>query len=151
MLTAYYRLLKPFLLPSQRSPEEEQQHNELDDETKELDLLLNTLITGQHPNSKNFMRFARRYNKEFACGTITTISDPVPGGYQVVKLNGNVTFQMSGLHPPTTLNEDGEPLHKHLCGQVWTLDPDEAIYVRQARNDEDALGLSVSKFFHVLL
>lgn len=134
----FYRLQRPFLLPSQRTVDDEDYHQSLSDNSRELDRLLNELITTgarKHRLSDAFLRHIDRFNHELAFGTATVDHQPTPGGYQPVKINGMVTYRISGLLPP-----DGQP---ELCGQVWTLTPEEAIDVRQQRNQQQRLQLNV--------
>uniref|UniRef100_A0A914H8H6 ATP-dependent DNA helicase n=1 Tax=Globodera rostochiensis TaxID=31243 RepID=A0A914H8H6_GLORO len=141
----FYELQRPFLRPAQRQQKDEEEFNQLDDNTKQLDLLLNDLIMGRHALSKKFIKCVDRYNHEMAYGTATTEQKPVQGGYQPVKMNGMVTYRLSGINPPR--NADGST-RDELCGQVWTLNPDDAIELRKRRNmdanlklDEELLGL----------
>lgn len=138
--------MKSFLPPEQRSEDDERKHERLAEEAKELDLLLHTLISGQHPDKKDFLKYARKYNQEFACGTISTQKQHVPGAYVPIKINGQVGFNLSGLHRPANPDPATGEQRVHIGGQVWTLDPDEAINVRRNRNNDERLGLSVRKF-----
>jgi hypothetical protein len=138
MASHFYKLQRPFLRPGQRIQEDEAAHNLLDDEAKELDMLLTNLITGRHRQSSHFLGAVAQYNSEMAFGTATTQQQPVPGGYQPVKMNGMVTYRLSGINPP----DDPVRLNE-ICGQVWTLNPDEAIALRQQRNVQQRLHLSV--------
>lgn len=114
-----------------------------------MDRLLNELITTgarKHRLSDAFLRHIDRYNHEMAFGTASTEHEDTPGrGYQPVKINGMVTYRISGLLPP-----NGEPA---LCGQVWTLTPEEAIDVRQQRNQQQRLQLNVCivRYFYLFL
>jgi hypothetical protein len=138
----FYDMLDPFLRPDQRSQPNEDQHNELNNATQVMDLLLNELITGQDNEYRKFRKNARWYNKEFACGTISTVSQPVPRGYPAIKINGQVGFNLSGLHPPSTVDPDTGENRVHFGGQVWTLDPEEAIPIRQGRIQNRRLNVS---------
>uniref|UniRef100_A0A914HAT8 ATP-dependent DNA helicase n=1 Tax=Globodera rostochiensis TaxID=31243 RepID=A0A914HAT8_GLORO len=136
----FYELQRPFLRPAQRLQNDEEVHNQLDNNSKLLDCLLNDLIMGRHPLSNKFIKLVARFNHELAFGTATTEQKPVPGGYQPVKMNGMVTYRLSGLNPPR--NADGST-REELCGQVWTLNPDDAIELRQRRNLDAGLQLDV--------
>uniref|UniRef100_A0A183CSK0 SWIB domain-containing protein n=1 Tax=Globodera pallida TaxID=36090 RepID=A0A183CSK0_GLOPA len=129
---------------------DEEKHNQLDGSTKQMDLLLNDLIMGRHALSKKFIKCVDRYNHEMAFGTATTEQKPVPGGYQPVKMNGMVTYRLSGINPPR--NADGST-RDELCGQVWTLNPDDAIELRKRRNMDANLKLDeeLLKLLHQLL
>uniref|UniRef100_A0A183C0L1 ATP-dependent DNA helicase n=1 Tax=Globodera pallida TaxID=36090 RepID=A0A183C0L1_GLOPA len=134
----FYELQRPFLRPAQRLQKDEDAHNQLDNDSKQLDSLLNDLIMGRHRLSNKFMKMVDRFNHELAFGTATTEQKPVPGGYQPVKMNGMVTYRLSGLNPPQ--NSDGST-REELCGQVWTLNPDSAIDLRKRRNLDGGLRL----------
>uniref|UniRef100_A0A914H992 Helitron helicase-like domain-containing protein n=1 Tax=Globodera rostochiensis TaxID=31243 RepID=A0A914H992_GLORO len=134
----FYELQRPFLRPAQRLQNDEELHNQLDDTSKHLSSLLNDLIMGRHPLSSKFIKMVDRFNHELAFGTATTEQKPVPGGYQPVKMNGMVTYRLSGLNPPR--NADGTT-RDELCGQVWTLNPDNAIELRKRRNLDAGLHL----------
>uniref|UniRef100_A0A183CCM3 ATP-dependent DNA helicase n=1 Tax=Globodera pallida TaxID=36090 RepID=A0A183CCM3_GLOPA len=134
----FYELQRPFLRPAQRLQKDENAHNQLDNDSKQLDSLLNDLIMGRHRLSNKFMKMVDRFNHELAFGTATTEQKPVPGGYQPVKMNGMVTYRLSGLNPPQ--NSDGST-REELCGQVWTLNPDNAIDLRKRRNLDGGLRL----------
>uniref|UniRef100_A0A183CMG6 ATP-dependent DNA helicase n=1 Tax=Globodera pallida TaxID=36090 RepID=A0A183CMG6_GLOPA len=134
----FYELQRPFLRPAQRLQNDEEVHNQLDDNSKLLDSLLNDLIMGRHPLSNKFIKMVARFNHELAFGTATTEQKPVPGGYQPVKMNGMVTYRLSGLNPPR--NADGST-REELCGQVWTMNPDDAIELRKRRNVDAGLHL----------
>uniref|UniRef100_A0A183C0L0 ATP-dependent DNA helicase n=1 Tax=Globodera pallida TaxID=36090 RepID=A0A183C0L0_GLOPA len=134
----FYELQRPFLRPAQRLQADEETHNQLDDNSKLLGCLLNDLIMGRHPLSNKFIKLVARFNHELAFGTATTEQKPVPGGYQPVKMNGMVTYRLSGLNPPR--NSDGST-REELCGQVWTLNPDDAIELRKRRNLDAGLQL----------
>uniref|UniRef100_A0A183C4Z0 ATP-dependent DNA helicase n=1 Tax=Globodera pallida TaxID=36090 RepID=A0A183C4Z0_GLOPA len=127
----FYALQRPFLRPAQRLQNDEETHNQLDNNSKQLDYLLNDLIMGRHQLSSKFIKMVDRFNHELAFGTATTEQKPVPGGYQPVKMNGMVTYRLSGLNPPR--NADGST-REELCGQVWTMNPDDAIELRKRRN-----------------
>uniref|UniRef100_A0A183CN26 ATP-dependent DNA helicase n=1 Tax=Globodera pallida TaxID=36090 RepID=A0A183CN26_GLOPA len=146
----FYELQRPFLRPTQRQQKDEEEYNQLDDNTKQLDLLLNDLIMGRHALSKKFIKCVDRYNHEMAFGTATTEQKPVPGGYQPVKMNGMVTYRLSGINPPR--NADGST-RDELCGQVWTLNPDDAIELRKRRNMDANLKLDdeLLQLLHQLL
>uniref|UniRef100_A0A183CLH7 ATP-dependent DNA helicase n=1 Tax=Globodera pallida TaxID=36090 RepID=A0A183CLH7_GLOPA len=134
----FYELQRPFLRPAQRLQADEEAHTQLDNTSKQLDTLLNDLILGRHPLANKFMKLVDRFNHELAFGTATTEQKPVPGGYQPVKMNGMVTYRLSGLNPPR--NADGST-REELCGQVWTLNPDNAIELRKRRNLDARLHL----------
>uniref|UniRef100_A0A183C837 Helitron_like_N domain-containing protein n=1 Tax=Globodera pallida TaxID=36090 RepID=A0A183C837_GLOPA len=146
----FYELQRPFLRPAQRLQNDEEVHTQLDDNSKLLDCLLNELIMGRHPLSNKFIKMVARFNHELAFGTATTEQKPVPGGYQPVKMNGMVTYRLSGLNPPR--NADGS-MRDELCGQVWTLNPDDAIELRRRRNLDARLNLDVEllELLHRLL
>uniref|UniRef100_A0A183C069 ATP-dependent DNA helicase n=1 Tax=Globodera pallida TaxID=36090 RepID=A0A183C069_GLOPA len=134
----FYELQRPFLRPAQRLQADEEAHIQLDDPSKLLDNILNDLIMGRHPLASKFIKSVSRFNHELAFGTATTEQKPVPGGYQPVKINGMVTYRLSGLNPPR--NADGST-REELCGQVWTLNPDEAIELRKRRNLDAGLNM----------
>uniref|UniRef100_A0A183CC21 ATP-dependent DNA helicase n=1 Tax=Globodera pallida TaxID=36090 RepID=A0A183CC21_GLOPA len=134
----FYELQRPFLRPAQRFQADEETHAKLDNDSKQLDTLLNDLIMGRHRLSTKFIKMVERFNHELAFGTATTERKPVPGGYQPVKMNGMVTYRLSGLNPPQ--NADGST-RDELCGQVWTLNPDNAIDLRKRRNLDAGLRL----------
>uniref|UniRef100_A0A183BU63 ATP-dependent DNA helicase n=1 Tax=Globodera pallida TaxID=36090 RepID=A0A183BU63_GLOPA len=146
----FYDLQRPFLRPAQRLQADEEDHNQLDDNSKLLDCLLNDLIMARHPLSSKFIKLVDRFNHELAFGTATTEQKPVPGGYQPVKMNGMVTYRLSGLNPPR--NADGST-RDELCGQVWTLNPDNAIDLRKRRNLDAGLRLDndILELLHRLL
>uniref|UniRef100_A0A183C4Y9 ATP-dependent DNA helicase n=1 Tax=Globodera pallida TaxID=36090 RepID=A0A183C4Y9_GLOPA len=146
----FYELQRPFLRPGQRLQNDEDAHNLLDNNSKQLDNLLNDLIMGRHLLSNNFIKMVDRFNHELAFGTATTEQKPVPGGYQPVKMNGMVTYRLSGLNPPR--NADGLT-REELCGQVWTLNPDNAIDLRKRRNLDAGLRLedNLLELLHRLL
>uniref|UniRef100_A0A183CD57 ATP-dependent DNA helicase n=1 Tax=Globodera pallida TaxID=36090 RepID=A0A183CD57_GLOPA len=75
----FYELQRPFLRPAQRLQNDENAHNQLDDNLKHLDSLLNALIMGCHPLSSKFIKMVARFNHELAFGTATTEQKPVPG------------------------------------------------------------------------
>lgn len=139
----FQQLMRPFLPVNKRAVDAAMDAalQQADDETMVLDELLALLISDQHPESQNFMKRADRYNSELAFGSATTHMQPIPGGYQTVKMNGMVSYRLSGINPP--LADDGTP-REPLFGQVWTLNPDEAIALRQGRNIEHHLGLNVN-------
>uniref|UniRef100_A0A183BU64 ATP-dependent DNA helicase n=1 Tax=Globodera pallida TaxID=36090 RepID=A0A183BU64_GLOPA len=136
----FYELQRPFLRPAQRLQSDEEAHMQLDDPSKLLDNILNNLIMGRHPLASKFIKTVNRLNHELAFGTATTEQKPVPGGYQPVKINGMVTYRLSGLNPPR--NPDGST-REELCGQVWTMNPDDAIELRKRRNLDAGLHLDV--------
>ena len=130
---AFYKLQKPHLFATQRSAEDEQQHNQLpNDAAKQLDELFarmqNRLRRGlDDPVANKFYNQSMLYNNEFACGCATTHQEASrPGGYQPVKMNGQITFRVSGIRPPDQRSA--------LFGQVWTLEPQEAVASRIERN-----------------
>uniref|UniRef100_A0A183BU62 ATP-dependent DNA helicase n=1 Tax=Globodera pallida TaxID=36090 RepID=A0A183BU62_GLOPA len=172
----FYELQRPFLRPAQRQQKDEEEYNQLDDNTKQLDLLLNDLIMGRHALSKKFIKCVDRYNHEMAFGTATTEQKPVPGGYQPVKMNGMVTYRLSGINPPRNADGGYQPVKMNgmvtyrlsginpprnadgstrdeLCGQVWTLNPDDAIELRKRRNMDANLKLDeeLLELLHQLL
>jgi hypothetical protein len=134
----YYRLLMPFLPITQRRLEDQQRHEQLDDRGRQLDLLFWSLTEKNRmglpdPGVKNFLDNSMWYNNEFACATATTQQeDSRPGGYQPIKMNGMVTYNMGGIFSPPDAKGNPRPL---LCGQVWTLDPDESVTARKQRNE----------------
>ena len=132
----FYDLQKPFLLPTQRTAQDEAAHMALDDEAKELDLLLPLLIRDRHILADSFLKKSYEYNREMACGSASTMRQATPGGYQVIKMNGMINYRTSGINPP--------PGQLPVFGQVWALPADEAINVRMQRNLDRNLRLNVN-------
>jgi hypothetical protein len=74
--------------------------------------------------SKKYFENIKFYNNELAFGSIS-IDSKEDVGWGVDKINGLITYNMSGMQPP------GGQLLRH--GQVYTLDTDDAMAVRGNR------------------
>jgi hypothetical protein len=147
MEDAFYNLQKPILFAGQRRAEDQRKHQEMDAETRRLDVLLATWMErsrqgGPDANAEDFLNKITFYNNEFACGCASTEQEPSrPGGYQPIKMNGMVTYRTSGLFAPRDEEGNSRP---ELFGQVWTLNPDESVARRQQRGEPHRLNVNIS-------
>ncbi|UYV79082.1 hypothetical protein LAZ67_17001066 [Cordylochernes scorpioides] len=81
--------------------------------------LLESLMTGKHQHSKNFMKNIRSVNSALAFASMGANLAPPPGyGPYCFRINGQIYHRSGALHPE---NDD-----QRVFAQLYILDPDEA-------------------------
>ena len=90
---------------------------------------LKLLLIGQHPSSRNFFKYIRRYNNAFSFVSLGAQSVTPPGnGPYVFKIHGNIYHRSGLLHPA--------PNEAPRFGQIYILEGDGALDARLNNNTD---------------
>lgn len=98
-------------------------------------------------DTKHLMNHALLYNNEFSFGILTTHSDPVPYGIQVIKVNGQITMQLKGINDydhNNTQRSKADWQNFRPLAQSFCMDPEEAIERRLQENIQRKKKLKVN-------